>query len=378
MRVAVIEPVGGHGGMDYYDDGLCAALADRGVDVTLHTCAANGIFRQEKYPVKRSYGKTFASSGKLVQVTRYLSGTLKALLSATRSGARVVHFHLFNVGPLEVFNVLCAKAMGRRVILTIHDVESFASTGKRVFDPRLVYNLADGIIVHNKVSADELADTLGIRRDRLSIIPHGHYLHALGEVPTKQEARKSLALDHDAKVLLFFGQIKEVKGLDILLRAFAEIVKKYPNVRLIIAGRPWKTEFVNYQNLIDELDVDKYCVKEIRYIENEEVANFFKASDAVILPYKKIYQSGVLLHAMSFGCPVIASAIPGMQEIIDDEHNGLLFKSSDPMALARVMENFLDAPELAKTIANNATSQLLTRYSWEAIAEQTERVYRGS
>jgi len=342
----------------------------------LHTCAASGIFREEKYPVKRSYGKTFASSGKLVQVTRYLSGTLKALLSATRSGARVVHFHLFNVGPLEVFNVICAKAMGRRVVLTIHDVESFASTGASVVDPRIVYNMASGIIVHNKVSADELVEKLGIRRDRLSIVPHGHYLHALSEVPTKQEARENLGLDADAKLLLFFGQIKDVKGLDILLAAFAEIVKTHTNSRLIIAGRPWKTTFEKYQNQIEKLDIDQYCIKEIRYIENGEVPDFFRASDLVVLPYKKIYQSGVLLHAMSFGCPVVASAIPGMQEVITDKENGLLFKSEDPADLGRVLALLLDSPELAEHLAERATGRLLADYGWERIAELTEQVYR--
>ena len=84
-----------------------------------------------------------------------------------------------------------------------------------------------------------------------------------------------------------------MKGLDILLKAIAMVVKENPNFKLTIAGRPWKTDGDRYEKMILDLGLDDFVERHFRFIEDEEVASFYERADVVILPYKRIYQSGV-------------------------------------------------------------------------------------
>ena len=107
----------------------------------------------------------------------------------------------------------------------------------------MAYRLAHRVIAHNRISSDELKDRLHVPEDKIAVIPHGNYLHDLRPMPSTVIAREKLGLPPQAKVLLFFGQIKDVKGLDILLSAMPTVLRHYSDAVLLIAGKPWKTDF---------------------------------------------------------------------------------------------------------------------------------------
>jgi glycosyltransferase involved in cell wall biosynthesis len=172
------------------------------------------------------------------------------------------------------------------------------------------------------------------------------------------------------------GQIKDVKGLDILIEAFPEVARKVPEVTLLIAGRPWKTDFSAYQTLINRLGINDKCVLHIRYIPNDQLPSYFAAADIVVLPYRKIYQSGVILLAMSSRRAVVVSDIPGMTEMITDEQNGYLFAAGSAASLADRLIRALHDDLGRASVAARALEYVRQNHDWEQIGEQTASLYR--
>ena len=122
--VAVIEPVGGHGGMNYYDFGLCRGLVAAGVTPTLYTCDATEVVPGLPFEVKAVYHRIFGRDPAWQRGLRYVSGSLQALIGARIASTRLAHFHVFQVSILELFNVVLAKLLLMRVVITAHDVEA--------------------------------------------------------------------------------------------------------------------------------------------------------------------------------------------------------------------------------------------------------------
>jgi glycosyltransferase involved in cell wall biosynthesis len=292
-----------------------------------------------------------------------------------REERRITHFHLFYVGSLQVMQVLLARILMRKVVLTAHDVESFLEGLEVRALSRFIYRLAHRVIAHNQVSKKELIERIGLVPEVIEVIPHGNYLHANRPMPSQAESRRVLDIPEQAKVLLLFGQIKEVKGLDLLIDAMPTVLKHHPDAVLLIAGRPWKNDFSIYEKSMERQSIRDRCITHIRYIHDEEVPFYYGASDVVVLPYRRIYQSGVLLMAMSYGMPVIASDLEGMKEIIRDGENGLLFRSEDDEDLAARMREILSDPSRAASLGNAAREYVRRHHDWDFIGIQTKLLY---
>ena len=374
--VAVIEPVGGHGGMNYYDFGLCRGLVAAGVTPTLYTCDATEVVHGLPFEVKAEYRSVFGRDPAWRRGLRYLSGSLRALIGARIAGHRLAHFHVFQVSVLELFNVVLAKLLLMRVVITAHDVEAFRGEWSSL--KFWVYGLADGVIAHNLVSQRELVQVLGIPERKIHVIPHGNYLGDLAHLPPADSARDKLGLPLNAQVLLFFGQIKEVKGLDLLLDALAVVKVSMPEVVLLIAGKMWGQDFARYQAQIDHLGLGRHCVAHIRYIADDEVAAYYAAADLVVLPYRKIYQSGVILMAMSYGKPVLASNLEGMAEVIDEGATGFLFRTEDSVDLAAQLQSVLADRAGMQRVAANGLALMRNAYAWERIGRLTAECYAAA
>ncbi len=375
VRVAMIEPVGGHGGMNYYDFGLCQGLVGANVTPTLYTCDETRASPGLPFEVKRVYQRIFGADPAWRRGLRYLAGSLRALVGARRGGNRLAHFHVFQVGVLELFNVLLARLLLLRVVITAHDVESFRGEWSGI--KSMVYGAADAVIAHNRVSQRELVRVLGIPERKIHVIPHGNYLGHVGAMPSAESARATLGLPRSATVLLFFGQIKEVKGLDLLLEAAASIKADVPELRVLIAGKMWGQDFAHYQAQIDRLGLREHCVAHVRYIADDEVAAYYAAADLVVLPYRRIYQSGVILMAMSYGKPVLAADLHGMTEVIEDGATGYAFRTGDSAHLAQRLRTVLADPAGMQRVAANGLELMRTRYSWEHIGQLTGACYRA-
>lgn len=166
--------------------------------------------------------------------------------------------------------------------------------------------------------------------------PHPLYNH-FGERIEKAEARKRLNIDPDKKTLLFFGLIREYKGLDLLLDAFSTLSEDY---QLIIAGEPYGS-FDKYEKLIrsSSRERDIHCFT--RYIKDDEVSLFFSASDVCVLPYRSATQSGISAVSYHFEIPMITTKVGGLKEAIADKNTGLVC-DADPKSIAATIRDFFE------------------------------------
>ena len=374
MKVAIIEPVGGHGGMNYYDLSLCHALVQASVTPVLFTCPETVVPAGLPFVVREEFRGVFGRDAAWLRGVRFLRATVSALSCAKRTGCEIVHFHIFHPGPLELLNVVIARVRGFRVVATAHDVESFGGSFRGV--ARMVYGLADKLIAHNNSSRRELVETLGLPADVVDLVPHGNYIGSLGRLVSKGEARAKIGITREGPVLLFFGQIKEVKGLDLLIDAIPTVRARFPGLTLVIAGRSWRQDFSRYMNKIEELDLARSCVIHHRYIPDDDVSTYYCAADVVVLPYRRIYQSGVLLMAMSYGRAVVASDLEGMCEIVAHGETGFLFRAGDPASLADVIIEALSDPETLETVARAGRSHVADAYAWERSGQLTALTYQ--
>lgn len=376
LRVAVIEPVGGHGGMDYYDFGLCGGLATEEIDVVLHTCDETKIPVGESFEVRHTFGNLYGQNAVWRSGLCYVWGTFRALFSSIWERRSIVHFHYFHVGFLQAFQVGLARLLGLRVVITAHDVEAFVESLEVPALSRWVYRMAHRVIAHNWTSKQELIERIGLSPDKVAIIPHGNYLHALRTLPSRREACKVLDLPEQARILLFFGQIKDVKGLDLLLEAMPRILQKYPDTLLLIAGKPWKSDFSRYEKLVRDLGIAQHCRMYIRYIQDDEVPLYFGVCDLVVLPYRRIYQSGAVLMAMSYAKTVLVSDLPGMTEIIKDGENGFVFHTGDASDLSRKVNSIFADSERNQKAARKGFEHVRDRYDWRQVSITTNELYK--
>lgn len=379
MKIAFIEPVGGHGGQDYYDFGLCQALGLLGEDVTLFTCDETPTPPDNsRFKVRRTYRNIYGKDPIFVRGIRYIWGSCKSIGLARLSATQICHFYYFNIGLLELFTVFLAKILGMRVIITANDIEPFIALLTNPAVERLTYWLADGIVAHNQVSKRELQRVIGLDPNMIQIVPHGNYISSIKKRLTRDDARGLIALPGSAKILLFFGRIKGEKGVDILLESFKRVLKESPDTVLVVAGNVRKADLAKYPeiaSLLLDLDRTKNCISRIDFISRDEVDAYYAAADIVILPYKRIYLSGVLLMAMSHGKAIIASDLDAIKEVIIDKDNGLLFKSEDSSELTEKIMFALRNPRLLEKISKRAFEHVQSEYSWNRIGKMMQSYY---
>jgi len=376
--IAIIEPVGGHGGMDHYDFGLCNGLTQAGLRVILYTCDETKNPITANYIIKKYFRNIYSKKHVLFRGIFFMSAIFKVFTDILFKSIPTVHFHFFYVGFLQFIIIFISKILGLNIIVTVHDVESLINKKKNYLLARITYNLCNKLVVHNDFSKAELLSRLKIESKKINVIPHGNYLHIYSKIINRKKAKTKFGVLPHEKVLLFFGQIKSVKRLDLLLSAFAKVLKEQPNTRLIIAGKVVDVPFFQYQAKINALGLTNNCICLIRYIKNKEVPLLFASSDMVVLPYGRIYQSGVLLMAMSFSRAAVVSDIPGMLDIVKDQDTGYVFQNGNLKALASCLLECLGDNSHREKIARNGFNMIKKNHDWELIGKLHAILYTSN
>ncbi len=211
---------------------------------------------------------------------------------------------------------------------------------------------------------------------RIHVVPHGNFDHYVpASRRSRAEARQAIGVDAGDLVLLFFGYIRPYKGLDTLLDAFAEVARREPRARLVIAGRPHTPEEeARYTAAIAAHPAGERIVFHGRFIDSEEVPAYFESADLVALPYRHIYHSGLVHLAYAFGNAVIATRVGDFPETIEDGRTGILVDGT-PEALAEGILAALRDPDALQRMGALARHLSATRYGWADIGAQTRAVY---
>jgi len=377
-KVAIIDTLGAHGGAFHlYTFGQSIGLINNGVDVSLYTNNDTSNPKISGVKFFTFYKNIFKSKFRVISGIKWIIGTILSVFHARFSGISIFHFHIFYTNILVLFNLLLVKILFGKVVLTVHDVSSFSNSSNSSIIGKLVYKLTDRIMTHNEFSKSEIINMNANLSSCISIVPHGNYTPFINVQYDKEKSKEQLGIPNNRRILLFFGMIKKVKGLEILLSALKGVIKRNPDVLLVIAGKPWENDFSNYQKIIDKNNLSEYILLHTKFIDQEDVEHYYCASDLVVLPYKKNYQSGVLMMTLSYERPALVSDLPPLKEIISDNENGFLFKTENVSDLTTRINSILSDEVLMEKVRIKGIELISTKYDWGEIGRLTKLAYQS-
>ena len=203
------------------------------------------------------------------------------------------------------------------------------------------------------------------------IIQHPLYDN-FGSALSKEDARRNLGLSQDEKIILFFGFIRQYKGLDILLHAMADERIKKAGIKLMIAGEFYEDKR-QYIDLIDQLKIKDQLILRTDFIPDFEVRNYLCAADAVIQPYRNATQSGVTPLAYHFEKPMVVTNVGGLASLVPHEKVGLVAEPT-PQAIADAILRFYQLGE-NYFIPHLRTEKL--KYSWSSLVNAVTKLAEG-
>ena len=363
------------GGSEAVVDNLVRILIQKGHEISIFTTSANSKFVVEEYNGVKvyRYGTNF----------RVASGNFSfdLLKNPVKYPADIIHAHT-SIPMGEIAGLRCAKKKKVPLVVTYHgdlqeDTGGFVRRmsvhiyNKYLLDKVLSY--ADVIISPSEIYIDE-SRFLGKYRDKIVVIPNGINVEDFDIGYSKDECREKLGLPINDKIILFLGTLSQHKGPDILLKAMPKIRKNISNAKLVFVGDGRMRE--ELEALSKRLDIDEY-IKFAGFVKEELKPLYYKAADVFCLPSVMKHESfGIVnLEAMACGIPIVASKIGGVPDVVKDGENGLLVQPRDSGALADGMIYLLENEEVQKKMGMNGRRKV-EDYSWERIAEETEKVYK--
>lgn len=259
------------------------------------------------------------------------------------------------------------RKKGVKVVSVLHNVTPHEH---RIGDKQLsrfFLNQNDAFIVMSKAVRDDL---LAIKPNAKYILHPFPIYSQFGNAIDKIEARKKLNIPLDKKILLFFGLIRDYKGLDIAIEAFNLLSDEY---FLVIAGECYG-KFDEYQQQIDNNKNSKRIMQHIKYIADDEVTTYFSAADLNVLPYRTATQSAVVALAYQFTSPVLVTDVGGLREMVEPYGTGLVVDEPNPTLIANGITHYFN--NQMETYCKLNIEKFKTDYSWDNLAKSIEDLYK--
>ena len=257
-----------------------------------------------------------------------------------------------------------------KIVYICHDVTPPLEGGP--FDrhlARFVLRRGDSHIVHSRDSLEKLRQMLPEDDVHLTVVPTYDMFND-GCPPDRSEAQARLGVH--GRTILFFGFVRLYKGLEYLLQALPEVLKKM-NVQLLIAGEFWIPESY-YRQFIHDENVAKRVKIVNRYIPNEEVPDYFAAADVVVFPYVAGSQSAAVQLAYGFGKPVIVTDAGGIADVVKDGRTGLVVPPRNSQALAEAIIRYFEDGLGERFTAEIQKVEERSLFAWENLVRLIERL----
>ena len=358
MRIALLDPPSFTAP---YDHALASALARRGHEVTLLTSPfthgdvpePDGYVREEVFlpwssRLLRRSPRTRARVA--LKGLEYGPSAVRLLRRLRSLEPDVVHVQWLGIPRYDVHWL---RRVEQPLVLTAHDVLPRQEKNLKAWGEALA--VVGRVVVQSSRAVETLA-SFGMPRDHLVRIPHPVFPGPELPPPTGQ-------------TLLFFGLVRAYKGLDVLVRALAQL----PEARLIVAGDAAEPAAVERaQRLTAELELRGRVEWQLRFIDDSEIAPLMERSTLCVLPYRKIDSSGVLATALGLGRPAVVTDVGGLPDAVRDFGAGRVVPPDDVDALAAACAEVLADPRPAYEGALAARRSL----TWDVAAEQHEQAYR--
>jgi D-inositol-3-phosphate glycosyltransferase len=306
--------------------------------------------------------------------------------------ATSVERHLRRTGDVDLLhaNYWLSGVAGHRIkhaldlplVSTFHTLARVkAETGDpepelRVAAEAQVVGCSDAILASCDAEADQLRRLYGAVPTRIEIVPPGvdHAFFSPGDRAGARAALSGLALN-PGPLLLFVGRIQPLKGVDVAVRALAELGR--PDATLVVvggaSGAGGAEEVARIRRSVDELGL----ARQVRFVEpvpHHLLSTYYRAADVCWVPSRSESFGLVALEAAACGTPVVAAAVGGLRTLVDDGRTGFLVDTRDPAAYAALTRRVLDDPVLAGALSRRAAARA-RGYTWSTAAARLRRVY---
>ena len=372
MRVAVVDP---QAYTPPYDDEFCRSLAAAGAEVELLTAhfthgtapEPHGYVRREIFgpPLAGLIARRPSSRARIpLKAAGHATGLARLVRRVRSWHPDIVHWQWAPQPSLDLRALRAARHESGATIFTAHDVLPRRSRDAAPLWAEL-YASCDRVIVHGAASRDRLlVEVGGVTPERIAVIPHA-LLHAVegGVVPPETAEPR----------MLFFGQIRPDKGLDVLIEALPAVARAVPEVTLDVVGSP-RMPMEALRARAEELGVAGRISWDLRFVPESEVPAVMARARVVALPYRWIEGSGVLATALARGVPPVVTAVGTFPELCADYDLGAPVPPDDPAALARALVTALTDPA-ARSRAAAGMARARAELTWERTAQMTLELY---
>jgi glycosyltransferase involved in cell wall biosynthesis len=374
MRVTSLSSLPPQRGISRYTTELLSALADR-ADVDVEALGFSSLYPRFAYP--GGAPERDGDESTPVPARRALTwyNPLSWIWAGLTVRGDVVHaqwWSWFLAAPYVVVLTL-ARLRGKRVVLTVHNVRPHETERWKCWLSDLVLRWAHHIIVHSQRNKDDLVRA-GTDGSRITVVPHGVLsVTASASQLTREDARRSLCVAPDARVVLCFGNLRPYKGIDVIMEAASIARRSLPALHVIVAGELWKG-CPDPAVLAHRFGIQRHVTCRLGYIPDGDAAALFAAADLVVLPYTRFDgQSGAGTLALSAGRAMIVTEAGGLPDLVRDPR--AVVPPGDAPALAGALVRVLGENALREKLERDA---VLVRgeLAWDRIAQATVDVYR--
>jgi glycosyltransferase involved in cell wall biosynthesis len=372
----------------HYALGLASALAGAGVPLDFiggDELAGSTLRGQPAVNYFNLRGDQSVGAGALRKMLRVLVYYFRLIKYAATARPKI--FHILWNNKFELFDrtvlMLFYRLLGKKIAFTVHNVNARTRDGGDSWlnraTLRFQYRCCDRFFLHTERMRAELITEFGVPRAKTVLIPYG-----LNDVVpmtslTRAAARQKLGLAETDRVILFYGNIAPYKGAEFLVAAFEMLAPADERLRLVIAGRP-KGEESYWAGLSEKINRSPQrgkMILKIEFVSDADTEVCFKAADVLALPYRHIFQSGVLFLGYNYGVPVVATDVGSLREDILEGETGHVCEPDNAAALAAALKKFFAGGLYARLAERRADIRAfaIEHHSWSKVAALTGDVY---
>jgi glycosyltransferase involved in cell wall biosynthesis len=377
MRFCVIGPTYPYrGGISHYNTLLCENLK-RKHDVK--SVSFKRFYPSFLYPGKDQ--KDLNSKMNLKTDSEYLIDSINpltwihAFLSIKKEHPDILIFHWWTPFFTPVYftiSFLSRYLTNTKILMICHNVMPHEKKKIDKILTKMVYRNVDFFIVHSEEDLRNLRTLMPNAEAKRTHHPTYEFFKTGNKndlhLHSKEELNLNLNLKN--KTILFFGFIREYKGLSYLIEAMPKVLEKQ-KVDLLIVGEFWDDK-EKYTDQIKQLGIEKYVRIIDRYVPNEEVNLYFSIADVVVLPYISATQSGIIQIAFGFDKPVITTNVGGLPDVVKNGETGFIVPAGDANALSKAIVSYFEGNKEREFQVNVKIKKQKDIFSWNKMVETIE------
>lgn len=379
MRVVFVVDISGK--VSHYDLELCDALNLRRED-RYSIYLLSPLYKEDNKNntlrlcnlVPKKYMNSSNSFKRLLKLIELILNYLLLIRYVVKKRPEILHFQWFPLLEVSSMEQIPIKVIRRispniKILYTIHNVfpHNYAEGKKEIYKLRFskIANYIDSFIVHTNQTKEEVKSVYCLKDSCIKVVNHGIF-SAKGFIPNKNYLSK------ERVEFIIFGSLSKYKGVDIFIDAFRQLPQDYLNhVHGVIAGTLQdETIIKKIQEEGDKLNIECYPY----YLSDNDLYQLINKSNVIVLPYRQISQSGVLLLSLRFRRYIITSDLPTFKETLRGFTEDMFFQSSNPQSLANLIMRIVDG-KFDFRLQEKVIEELNTEYSWENSAIKTLTIY---